>query len=221
LRRPDRTLGCIEKAIFLDRDGVLNRNVFYADTGQWESPRSAAAFALCPGVLPALQALQAAGYALFIVSNQPNAAKGKATAGDLAAIHEQLMDALGSAGIRLHGTFYCTHAPAVHGPCVCRKPSPWFLNQGIRAYGLRPEDCWMIGDRVTDMQCGRAAGVATAWVRTGQEPSEPEEALYDAAGAGLAEVAAHILQCGHRGYDAAAARSGNASASGARALSIE
>jgi D-glycero-D-manno-heptose 1,7-bisphosphate phosphatase len=211
----------IDKAIFLDRDGVLNRNVFYADTGQWESPRYADAFVLCPGVVPALQALQAEGYALFIVSNQPNAATGKATVGDLAAIHAQLMDALCGAGVRLHGTFYCTHAPAVHGPCVCRKPSPWFLDQAIHAYGLRPEVCWMIGDRITDMQCGRAAGVSTAWIRTSQEPSEPEEALYDAAGRDLAEVVEHILKSPPAGYDAAAARPGNVCDSPSLAVLIE
>jgi D-glycero-D-manno-heptose 1,7-bisphosphate phosphatase len=65
------------KAVFLDRDGVVNRNVFYPDSGEFESPRSVEAFELFPWTLEALRRLCDAGYALFIVSNQPNFAKGK------------------------------------------------------------------------------------------------------------------------------------------------
>ena len=181
------------RAVFLDRDGVLNRNLWYADTGAWESPRSPAEFVLVDGVLPALVLLRDAGFLLFLVSNQPNEAKGKSAAGALEAMHAQLVAALAGAGLALLDAFYCTHHPDHTGPCVCRKPSPHFLKEAARDHGLALQQCWMVGDRVTDMQCGRAAGTRTAWVNTGQEPDTPDASLMDASGLNLASVVEHIL----------------------------
>ena len=90
------------KAVFLDRDGVINANVFYADTGEVEAPRTAADFTLLPGVLEAMQRLQSAGYLLFLVSNQPNQAKRKATAADHDAIQVKLKAALDEGELVLH-----------------------------------------------------------------------------------------------------------------------
>jgi D-glycero-D-manno-heptose 1,7-bisphosphate phosphatase len=184
----------MDRAVFLDRDGVLNSNIFYADTGRWESPRRVEEFSLCPGVPAALHALQSADYALFLVSNQPNTVNGKSSFAALAGMHAMLVEALRGAGVRLHGAFYCTHAPALSGACACRKPSPWFLARAIQMHGLRAQDCWMIGDRATDMECGHAAGVRTVWVRTGQEPCAPAPALCDRTAANLPEAVEQILR---------------------------
>ena len=181
------------RAVFLDRDGVLNRNVFYADTGAWESPRTPAEFALVDGMLPALAMLRDAGFLLFVVSNQPNAVKGKSTADALDAMHSHLTAALAQAGLTFADAFYCTHHPKHTGPCVCRKPSPFFLEKAAWDYGLSLDQCWMVGDRVTDMQCGRAAGTRTAWINTGQEPDTPDPSLVDAASTDLFSLATHIL----------------------------
>ena len=181
------------RAVFLDRDGVLNRNAWYADTGAWESPRAPDEFALCDGVLPALAMLRDAGFLLFVVSNQPNAVNGKSPPGALEAMHQALAGALASAGLALAGAFYCTHHPRYTGPCPCRKPSPYFLEKAAREHGLALADCWMVGDRATDMECGRAAGVRTAWVNTGQEPRTPDRALVDLAGGSLEEVSVQIV----------------------------
>lgn len=183
----------MNRALFLDRDGVLNRNVWYADTEAWESPRLPHEFALADGVLPALAALRDAGFLLFVVSNQPNVAKGKAPPGALESMHKLLIEALAEAGIVLVRAFYCTHYPDVTGPCLCRKPSPFFLEQAAREYGLNLRDSWMIGDRDTDMECGRAAGTRTGWVRTGQERRTPRAHLVDVEGANLAEVIDKML----------------------------
>ncbi len=157
------------KAVFLDRDGVINANVFYADTGELEAPRTAADFTILPGVLEAMKQLQDAGYLLFVVSNQPNQAKHKATAADHDAIQAKLAAALGQAGIKITDFFYCFHhpngvEPSLSGPCDCRKPSPYFLNQARDARNLDMARSWMVGDRDTDMQCGQAAGVRTIFV---------------------------------------------------------
>lgn len=164
------------RAVFLDRDGVLNRNVYYADTGEWESPRTVADFALMDGVLPALDSLQRADFLLFVVSNQPSFAKGKTTLDDLRAIHIRMESLLMANGIRLTEAFYCFHHPqgivpelAVH--CDCRKPFPHFLFEAARNYGLDLSESWMIGDRDTDIECGQAAGVRTIQVE-GDHPSD-------------------------------------------------
>ena len=179
--------------MFLDRDGVLNRNVFYPDTGAWEAPRQAGEFVLHHGVVPALRALVEAGFLLILVSNQPNEVKGKSPAGTLDVMHSMLSSSLGAAGVALAESFYCRHHPAVTGACACRKPKPHFLYEAARRFSLQLADCWMIGDRVTDLECGRAAGVHTAWVFTGQEPMPPDLGSFDCAGTSLPGVVRSIL----------------------------
>ncbi len=181
------------RAVFLDRDGVLNRNVFYPDTGAWESPRWPHEFMPVPGVLPALRELCAAGFRLFLVSNQPNIVNGKSNRQALDAIHGMLVAHLRSGGVTLDDAFYCTHHPRFSGPCACRKPSPYFLKQAALLRGLELTACWMVGDRATDMECGRAAGCRTAWIRTGQERDEPLLGTVDVYAASLTEAARAIL----------------------------
>lgn len=154
------------KAVFLDRDGVISANVFYADTGEVEAPRTAGDFTILPGALQAMKQLADAGFLLFLVSNQPNQAKRKATAADHDAIQAKLVTALGAAGIGIEEFFYCFHhpkgiEPSLSGPCDCRKPSPYFLNKARTAHDLDMTQSWMVGDRDTDIACGKAAGVRT------------------------------------------------------------
>ena len=154
------------RAVFLDRDGVLNRNVFYPDTGKFESPRKPEDFELFPGVLEALSQLQQAGYLLFLVSNQPNYAKGKSTLDELHGVHAALSKSLDQAGIKFTEFFYCFHhpqgiVPSHSGNCDCRKPSPYFLKKAALDFQISLPDSWMVGDRATDIECGHAAGVQT------------------------------------------------------------
>lgn len=160
-------------AVFLDRDGVINADVRYDDTGEWEAPRSAADFKILPRAIEAMARLRAAGYLLFIVSNQPNLAKHKAMRADHDAIHSRLMAVLGAAGVEIVEAYYCFHHPAgiepsLSGPCDCRKPSPHFLFKARDAHGIDLSASWMVGDRDTDIECGRNAGVRT--VRIGPQP---------------------------------------------------
>jgi D-glycero-D-manno-heptose 1,7-bisphosphate phosphatase len=174
------------RAVFLDRDGVLNRNVWYLDTEAWESPRTAEELQLVDGVGPALRELREAGFALVLVSNQPNAAKGKVSARELERIHGRLVELLAHEGVRLDEFLYCLHHPDFTGTCVCRKPSPFFLLEMIRRWALNARECWMVGDRETDVECGRRAGVKTVWVDTGEGNRRPEEA--DLVAGSLAEA---------------------------------
>jgi D-glycero-D-manno-heptose 1,7-bisphosphate phosphatase len=158
------------RAVFLDRDGVINRNVFNPQSGEYESPYRPEDFELVPEVLPAIRRLQEAGFLLFVVSNQPGYAKGKVSLKTLQTIHARLTHAVDAAGIRFSAYNYCYHhpqgiVPGYSGACSCRKPSPFFLFKARDEYDVDLSRSWMIGDRATDIECGRAAGVRTIRVK--------------------------------------------------------
>jgi D-glycero-D-manno-heptose 1,7-bisphosphate phosphatase len=172
------------RAIFLDRDGVLNYNVLNPLTSELEAPLTPEDFRLIPGVLESLGILRDSGFLLFLVSNQPNYAKGKVTLDALEGIHNRLESALDEAGIAFKGFNYCLHhpqavVPSLLGPCQCRKPSPHFLLKAQNEHAIDLSESWMIGDRVTDVQCGKAAGVRT--IRIVDEGAQAVEAGESAA----------------------------------------
>lgn len=159
-------MGAHGRAVFVDRDGVINRNVLNPASGKYEAPLTAADFALAPGALEGLRRLRKAGFLLFVVSNQPNYAKGKASLEELAAIDARMQREIAAAGVEFEGVDYCLHhpegiVPEYSGACACRKPSPYFLLRAMRVFGLDAAESWMIGDRETDILCGQAAGVRT------------------------------------------------------------
>lgn len=173
------------KAVFLDRDGVLNANVLNPATGEWESPHSPEDFRLFPWALESLKALRSAGLRLFLVSNQPSYAKGKTSLENIHAVHDRLAAALLAHNIDFQGFYYCYHHPSgripgYSGPCRCRKPSPFFLQEAARAHHLRMEASWMVGDRDADVLCGRSAGVRTIRVRAEETgPAATERADFE------------------------------------------
>ena len=160
-------MGVAERgALFLDRDGILNELVFYTSSNEWESPRIRADFRLRPGVLEALTDFTKAGWPLFLVSNQPSFAKGKTSMADLRDVHAALLEALAPHGVAFREAYYCYHhpdavVPALKGPCVCRKPSPHFLQEAARVHGVDLAASWMVGDQDMDLLCGRNAGCRT------------------------------------------------------------
>lgn len=187
------------RAIFLDRDGVLNANVFYRDTGAWEAPRRVEDFRMLPGVVPALKDLLAAGFVLVLVSNQPNEALGKSTRAELRAIHEAMAGSFERRGIRFLDYCYCPHHPKavvakLGGLCRCRKPSPYWLFRAASRYGIDLRMSWMVGDRATDTACGAAAGVRS--IRIGNAAQQDENAVWQVGS--LAEAASFLLGHGTR-----------------------
>ena len=171
------------KAAFVDRDGVINEPVW--DVDSFESPYRPEDVVLVPGAAAALARLRDAGFALVLVSNQPAAAKGKATREALDAVHERVMDAL---RIELDGVYYCHHHPDHTGPCDCRKPAPGLLLRAADELGLELSESWMIGDADTDVAAARAAGTRAVLVthpRTGHRRNGAEADLTapDLAGA--------------------------------------
>lgn len=173
----------VRRAVFLDRDGVLNANVFYRDTNGWEAPRRVEDFRLLPGVLAALKKLRAAGFELVLISNQPNEALGKSTGRELREIHDAMEREFGRRGIRFLEYCYCPHHPRavvaeLGGPCHCRKPSPYWLLRTASRYRIDLSESWMIGDRATDTGCGAAAGVRSIRICDGKE--QDSHALWQA-----------------------------------------
>lgn len=167
-------------AVFLDRDGVINRNVVNPSTGQWESPLTVDELSLLPRVPAALRLLREAGFLLILVSNQPNFAKGKSSLEELDAIHQKLLEMLRREGVAFTACYYCLHHPngiraEYSVPCCCRKPSPYFLFRARDEFEVDIELSWMVGDRATDIECGHAAGVRTIQILN------PEESMSVAA----------------------------------------
>jgi D-glycero-D-manno-heptose 1,7-bisphosphate phosphatase len=192
------------RAVFLDRDGVLNRNVFYADTGAWESPRTPASVELTCGIGPALGSLRAAGYLLIVVSNQPNAAKGKCTRESLDQVHAQVVSLLAAEDVHLDAHYLCLHHPEHTGPCNCRKPSPFFLLEAAAEYGIDLTRSWMIGDRASDIECGRAAGTRTAWIHRDEGTEAPVEGRPDVVAGSVPQAILRLLLLSAPGPVAAA-----------------
>ena len=169
-------------AIFLDRDGVLVEEVFYPQTGEWEAPMTAADVRLAPGAAAAARRLQQANFPLILISNQGAHAKGKIDLRSLWRVHEQFVFLLNAEGVRLDGEYYSfSHpdgiVPAFSGPSLDRKPSPYNLFVAAARHDIDLCRSWMIGDRDTDVACGKAAGTKTILIRSlliGREPALPE-----------------------------------------------
>jgi D-glycero-D-manno-heptose 1,7-bisphosphate phosphatase len=189
----------LRQAVFLDRDGVINRNVQDPATGEYGAPLSPEQFQLAPGALDAMAALRQGGFLLFLVSNQPNYAKGKSSLETLGAIHDRLSVELDAARINFAEFFYCYHhpegiVPEYSGPCRCRKPSPYFLSRAGDEFGLSLAQSWMIGDRPTDIECGRGAGARTILVAPDHPASIRKAQVFaDFQARDLAHAAAIVL----------------------------
>jgi D-glycero-D-manno-heptose 1,7-bisphosphate phosphatase len=183
----------MKKAVFLDRDGVINPPVFNPVTLEYESPHYPEDYSVYPMVLRALKKLSEQKYLLFVVSNQPSYAKGKATLENIQAIERVLAEYLSENGITVDKYYYCYHHPdgvaeGYSGECRCRKPGTLFLEEAIEQFKLNAEDCWFIGDRDTDVACGRAMGMRTIQVRNkhagdkagNESPDEYASDIYEA-----------------------------------------
>ena len=154
------------RAVFVDRDGVINRMFFHAEFGITDSPANPEQFELLPGVASAIAELNRSGLLVIVVSNQPGIAKGKFTPALLHAMESKMIAGIEAAGGRLDAIYNCLHHPeAALGEyrvcCDCRKPEPGLLVKAAREWNIDLPGSYMIGDGVTDMMAGRAAGVTT------------------------------------------------------------
>jgi D-glycero-D-manno-heptose 1,7-bisphosphate phosphatase len=148
------------KAVFLDRDGVLNREM-------GDYVRRLEDFHILDN-FDALKTLQDKGYLLLIATNQGGLAKGWYTEDELAKMHNKLKETYNEHGVTLTDFFYCPHHPDFTGDCDCRKPKPGLLLQGIEKYNLDPSLSYFIGDRERDVEAGTKAGIKGILINSDQ-----------------------------------------------------
>lgn len=145
-------------AVFLDRDGVINVDHGYVST--WER------FEFLPGVPDALRALQDAGYLLIVVSNQSGIGRGYYCEDDVESLNQAVAQHLGSTvGVTLSEFYHCPHHPTeaegeFRRQCDCRKPAPGMIRQAVLDHGIDLKTSLLVGDKDSDIEAGRAAGVA-------------------------------------------------------------
>ena len=154
------------KAVFLDRDGVINELVYHQEQEVIDSPFTPGQVKLLPGAPEAIKMLRKAGYLAVLVSNQPGIAKGHMTAEAFEKIREKLKAALSKAGAVPDGEYYCFHHPEAvikqyKAKCDCRKPASGLLLQAARDMDIDLNQSWMIGDNLSDVQAGKNAGCWT------------------------------------------------------------
>jgi D-glycero-D-manno-heptose 1,7-bisphosphate phosphatase len=154
------------RAVFLDRDGVLNRIVYHRDIGVIDTPFTVGQFTLLPGAARAIREINRLGLKAIVVSNQPGIAKGHFSHRTLDEMTSKLERNLKRAGARLDAIYYCLHHPhavkrAYRKRCACRKPNPGLLKQAARKFNIALKDSFIIGDSITDIQAGKRAGCRT------------------------------------------------------------
>jgi D-glycero-D-manno-heptose 1,7-bisphosphate phosphatase len=154
------------KAIFLDRDGVVNEMIYYPEHGIVDSPFTAAQFRLLPQAAEAIKTFHEGGFKVIIVSNQPGIAKGHFTEAVFEETREKMHRELEAEGAAVDGEFYCLHHPQAKvarykAICECRKPKPGLLLQAAETMDIDLAKSWIIGDGITDIEAGEKAGCRT------------------------------------------------------------
>lgn len=150
-------------AVFLDRDGTINVEKEYL--------YQAKEFEFIPGAPEAIRLLNQAGTLVVVVTNQSGVARGYYTEDDVHNLHRHIARELERFGAHVDDWLYCPHHPAGRGsyalPCNCRKPLPGLLQEAAARHDIDLENSTMIGDKLADIEAGRAAGCRTILVRTG------------------------------------------------------
>lgn len=176
----------LNKAVFLDRDGVINRPIIV--DGKPHPPRKVADFEILPGVAQACADLKNAGYLLVVVTNQPDVGRGVLQKEVVEAIHETMVQQLPIDRVEV-----CYHAGAEFGEdCKCRKPKPGMLINAAGAVDIDLTRSLMIGDRWRDVDCGKRAGCKTIFIDWGYGESLREQPDFRAAN--LVDAAEWILR---------------------------
>lgn len=172
----------MKRAVFLDRDGVINRAI--VRDGKPYPPADLAALEILPGVADALQSLHKAGWLLIVVTNQPDVARGTTLRADVEAINAHLQHRLPIDEFRT-----CYH-DSTDG-CNCRKPLPGALLAAADAHGVDLASSYMVGDRWRDTEAGERAGCKTIFLDYGYDEKQPEK--FNHRVRSLAEAAQIIL----------------------------
>ena len=160
-----RNLAYKQKAIFLDRDGTINKYVGFLNNID--------EFELLPGVCEAIKLINKSGYLAIVITNQPVIARGELTFSELHLIHNKMETLLGNNGAYIDGIYFCPHHPdygydgeikELKIKCNCRKPNPGMIYEAENDFNLNLQECWMVGDSQNDIIAGKCAGTKTALI---------------------------------------------------------
>ena len=162
-----------QKAIFLDRDGTINKYVGFL--------RNIEEFELLDGVAEAIRRINESGWLCIVATNQPVIARGEVTVPELEEIHNKMETLLGLEGAYIDGLYYCPHhphkgyegeVPELKVECECRKPKPGMLLRAAEDFNIDLEQSWMVGDGENDVRAGKAAGCRTCLLGEGEYGQE-------------------------------------------------
>ncbi len=164
----------LNRGVFLDRDGTINEEVHHLSRPQQ--------FKLIDGAAEAISLLNQAGFKVVVFTNQSAVARGALSEAGLQAIHQLMVDRLRAQGAYLDGIYWCPHHPTAGvGPykvaCHCRKPKPGMLERAARELAIDLSGSFVVGDKMSDLEAGYAAGCRNILVRTGY--GLEQEALFN------------------------------------------
>ena len=161
----------VKRAVFIDRDGTISEEVGYVN--------HVSRYRVFPFAADAVRALNEAGWLAVLVTNQAGVARGYFAEEMIGRVHGRLASELERGGARLDAVYYCPHHPTVGEPpyrfdCDCRKPRPGLIRRAAADLGIDLARSWMVGDRYSDVELARNAGVRSAFVLTGYGRGEFE-----------------------------------------------
>ena len=162
----------LNKALFLDRDGVINVEKNYLHTIE--------AFEFIEGIFALCRFFQAKGYQIIVVTNQSGIARGYYTEEDFNGLTAWMIDAFNHEDVKITAVYHCPHHPDISGECACRKPEPGMLLEAAKAYDIDLKSSLMIGDKERDIEAALRAGVKETY-------------LYVPAGVEVPTKASHVI----------------------------
>lgn len=200
----------VNRAVFIDRDGVITELVYHQEQGIIDSPFTVDQLKVFPRAGEAIKKLAKEGYKVVVISNQPGIAKGHLSRETFEKIRGKVKDKLAREGASLDGEYYCFHHPEavvenLKMDCGCRKPKPGLLFQASREHDIDLSQSWMVGDGLTDVKAGRGAGCRTILVSKMKcqlcQMMDVEDARPDIIAQNLLEAASIILNWEDRDGD--------------------
>lgn len=161
----------MKRAVFIDRDGTISEEVGYIN--------HASRFRTFPYTAAAIKLLNDNGWLAIVVTNQAGVARGYFSESMVQTVHEQMKEDIESEGARLDAVYYCAHHPSVGEPpyrfdCDCRKPKPGLISRAAMDFEIDIAGSWMVGDRYSDVELARNAGVKSMFVMSGYGRGEWE-----------------------------------------------
>jgi len=173
----------VNRAVFLDRDGVINQK---APEGEYVTRLSDLVF--LPEVSDAVRLLRSAGFLVIIVTNQRGVSRGKIALAELQTMHEAIAQFFSAEHAPLDDIYFCPH----EGGCECRKPAPGMLLRAAREHRIDLQNSWLVGDSLSDIEAGKRAGCKTVLI-SGIAPDWPSELQPDLRADNLPQAATSIL----------------------------